>query len=192
MPPEVADGKATPSLRSLHAAGGSAHLTLALALVWSAMDEASDAMHAAPEEEGLGLGFNRILDGALAHADGPSLIASAASRFQISSRQLHFLRASMAGEPRAQEVGRLQLSGVQTAALWLMRRSESLPLRLLKETLCLAPTPLPPPTAAALASRVGGYHYPKLVSTCALTFAAVCVWLCRAAVGGPSRCVAFS
>ena len=180
-----------------------AHLTLALALLKLSIDEASEAMSDGRAEEGLGLGFNRLLSGALEHTDA-SMLVETATRFEISAQQLSFLRSRLAdpvagggvaarggrggGEAGGGSGGKRamvvepRLSGVQAATLWLMgaRRSESLSLRLLKKSMLLAPLQ-PPPLAAA--SRIPGY-YPRLCSTCAMAFTAFLVWILRVGPAG--------
>ena len=50
--------------------------------------------------------------------------------------------------------------------------SDALPVRLLKRTLLLSPSP-PPPLAAV--SRLS-FYYPRFVSTCTVTFTACLLW----------------
>lgn len=153
-----------------------AHLSLALALIMSAIDEAGEAMMSEREEGRMGIGFNRLLESANTIADGPALLATASSkRFRISAQQLQYLRARLQAAPRA-GAGEPSLSGMQASALWLMRRPDSMPLRVLKQTMLLAP-PNPPPLTVAQMSV--GFYYPRLCSTCALTAMAFCVWVAR-------------
>lgn len=157
-------------------------------LLCGAADEVIEAIHSAVSiEEGLGVGFNVVLERANdAEIDGGALIHAAATRFAISPQQLQFLRARMAVEPADHHAAEPQLSGLQATTLMLMRRSEYLPVRMLKHAMLLAP-PLPPPLASVSGVT---FYYPRLCSACTLTFAACCVWLGRAAVGRSGR-VAF-
>ena len=73
-----------------------AHLMLALALVSATLDETRDEMADSRPEECLAHGFNRLLSGALAQVDAEALVATAA-RFEVSTRQLAYLRVHLAG-----------------------------------------------------------------------------------------------
>ena len=142
---------------------------------------------------------------ALAQTDGRALVALARS-FEVSPRQLHYLRArltprldggrggggGMALRGMARLVGRghsagaTSLSGVQAAVLWLLgERSEArLSWRILKQLLMLTPPVDPPPPISAI-GRVSA-HYARLCSTCALTFCAVCLWGASGAATAPA------
>jgi hypothetical protein len=179
--------RVSPSANAEREVGlSTAHLSLALALIHSALEDAGDAVAASRStEEGLGLGFDNLLQAALQQHDGHALIATAA-RFEITPRQLSFVRASLSGE----QPGRItrsrripgepamapsddpRLSALQIAALWLMAvgRSESLPVRLLKHTFLQ-----PPPSPIAVVRRSPPAYYSRLVSTCSLMFAAFCL-----------------
>lgn len=65
------------------------------------------------------------------------------------------------------------------------RRSEPLPLSLVKATLLLRPTPASP--IHALSSLP--FYYPRLVSSCAITFCAFCVWSLRGVLSLPRAAV---
>ena len=73
----------------------------------------------------------------------------------------------------------------QAAVLRLLscRRAEPLHSRLLKHLLLLRQPPAPPVRAL----RVLPSHYTRLCSTCALTFAAFCLWGARAMLALPPR-----
>jgi hypothetical protein len=171
----------------------SSHLQLALALLHASLEEAGDAVAAARPEEGLGLGFDRLLRGALANTDGERLVNKAA-HFEVTPRQLRYLRTRLLADKavaKGASAGRTEqrgpapeptLSGLQTAALRLMsvRRSESMALWVLKQTLLLDP---PQPLPLAALSYVRAYYYPRLVSSCALTFCAFCLYSSRAVLG---------
>lgn len=162
------------------------HLQLALALVQSALQEASEAMASSRPEEGLGLGFETVMRVALAQEDAHELL-SAAAKFDVSPRQLTFLRARLvdggnaAGARRPRRRGELpaqpSLSGLQVAAVKLMQRSAHLPLRVLQRVLMLQPPPAPP--IGGVATCDNWPCLPRLVSTCTLTFAAACLYATR-------------
>ena len=201
VPPDMTAGGAAAASASFFSSGGltpasprtraglsAAHLSLALALLCGAADEVIEAIGSAVSiEEGLGVGFNVVLERANdAEVDAGALIHAAATRFAISPQQLQFLRARMAVEPADHHAAEPQLSGLQATTLMLMRRSEYLPVRMLKHAMLLAP-PLASPLSSV--SNVT-FYYPRLCSACSLTFAAFCVWLGSAAVGRSGR-VAF-
>lgn len=158
----------------------SAHLALGLALVHSSLAATNDWIgDSVIKGEETGIIFNEILHGAREATNGVALIRLS-ERFRVSPRQLVFLRSRLAVEDAAPTRGRVhpqivaepELTGVQAAALGLMvaRPTETLPVRVLKETLLLA---LPP------AARTDFYWYPRLCSTCAVTFAAMVIWFGR-------------
>ena len=170
----------------------SAHLSLAIALLGAGLREAREALNAAEPEEGLALGFNTFTDAALRVEDGEALLALA-SRLDVSDAQLSFLRrrldqppplaapvaadADAASHSHRRRERRIEpsLSGVEAVALRLMgpRSSDALIVRLLKRSLLLSP----PPPMPSLGHIV--FYCPRLVQTCALTFAAACVWNAR-------------
>lgn len=190
----------------------SAHLALALALLHQTADGACTAMRAARPGEGMGLGFNHILAGALSDTDGAHLVSSALSRFDLSPRQLRYLRARLSANsvPRGGSrltsdgslrrdrshvaAGEPRLSGLQEAALCLMapaRRFDSRVLRALKWALLLE-DPRPMPRLPVLPPVRFTPYYPQLVRVCALTFAAFVVHMGRRTLGSrvPSACSA--
>lgn len=151
-------------------------------------------------------GFNRVLESALSDADGAQLVRSASDDFAVSARQLHFLRTRLAADPgragggggggsgkrRSRgPVGAIDeptLNGVQAAELWLMtpaKRTESRLLRALKWAMLIEdPRPMPRLPVRALRMACAGRPYcPRLVASCALTFAAVIVYAGRATLG---------
>ena len=185
--PEPVPGPVTPNAATTPANEPlcAVHLQLALALIRATLEEAGDIVSSTERpEEGLGLGFDRLLRGALGHSDGHALVASA-MRFEVTPRQLRFLRSHLVDEPApkiAAQTGRPReptLNGLEMAALRLMmsRKSESLPLWLLRQALLLNP---PQPLPLAAVSRVRAGYYPRFVSTCALTFCAFALWTSRA------------
>ena len=171
-----------------------AHLMLALALVSATLDETRDEMADSRPEECLAHGFNRLLSGALAQVDAEALVATAA-RFEVSTRQLAYLRVHLAGPAVHMARQRADsgegsdvmgmgappppplepsLNALHVVAFWLMRQPKRLPLRVLKHTLLLQQPP-PPPATPATRILPGQALFPALVSMCAIFFTACCL-----------------
>ena len=184
LPPAPASGSAMPAVGR-----SAAHIQIALALIAAHIDEVVSVM-SGRQAEGMGLGFDALLRSALSQSDGPALV-TAALEYEISADQLSYLRSrlcdplpadaedeeSAARRARRASMVPVELSGIESTALRLMacRRSDPLPTRLVKHTLLLASAP-PAPILAGLQ-----FYYPKLVSSCALTFCAFCLWGARGA-----------
>lgn len=184
---------ATPHIAArAHYGRPAAHLLLAIALIRTALDASRHGgldLQARPEE-GLGLGFNQLLEVGLHQTDAGALL-SLASSFEVSSAQLAYLRTRLEDAPpppakpsaSGSARGRSRpvepsLSPLQVTTLRLMspRRSDPLPIRLLKQTLLLCP---PPPLPIAAAELSSFPYFPRLVSTCAVTGVAFGVWALR-------------
>jgi len=174
-----------------------AHLLLAIALIRIALAESTQPSSSgsfSPQglhsrsEEGLALGFNELLEIGMRQTDAGELLSLALS-VDVTVEQLAFMRScledvpdspaglsTVTGTGRRPRTPEPSLSSLQTTTLCLMGRSDALPVRLLKLTILLYP-PAPPPLQA---TEHMSFHYPRLVSSCALTATAVGVWAMKA------------
>lgn len=177
-PPPRAPGSRDAALGS-----SPAHLQLALALLrGSAAGLRAILDDRETPGEAMGLGFERLLTDALGRTDAAALL-TAASAYPLSPAQLAFLRRAL----RHETAGHVAppLSGVAAARLPFLSDGSGghtgalLALRVLRESLLLAPPPPPCPLARVAALSWPPQHSRALAASCVLTCAAVCLWLAR-------------